>query len=190
MEKEKTTPKKKLSELDLSKDGLPETPKVETPEEKTDLMADDKKAMDTDNSLPKVEMPEEKEMPMKEFLDMGAKAAEKYQQPKPAIKSKEMDATLSSEERIEAFIEDKKDWVKLNDFLKALYPIPRFNEPPVYLDKGEMKRMRILLDNMQSHGKLQIKDNGHGKLGNHYYEGEQQYAKFWHIGNLTIEAKK
>ncbi len=108
---------------------------------------------------------------------------------KPAIR-KEMDVTLSNEERIEAFMEGKNEFLKLNDFLKSLYPIPKFNEPPAYLDKGEMKRMRILLDNMQSHGKLQIKDNGHGKLGNHYYEGEQQYAKFYHIGNLTIEAKK
>jgi hypothetical protein len=94
------------------------------------------------------------------------------------------------EQKIVAFLEDKKDFVKLNDFLKSLYPIPKMGEPPAYLDKGEMKRMRILLDNMQFHGKLEIKNNGHGQLGNHYYEGEQQYAKFYHIGNLTIEAKK
>lgn len=106
------------------------------------------------------------------------------------IVRKEVEVSLSNEERIEAFIKDKKDYIKLNDFLKSLYPIPKFNEPPVYSDKGEMKRLRVLLDNMQSHGKLQIKNNGHSKLGSHYYEGEQQYARFYHIGNLTIEAKK
>ena len=130
--------------------------------------------------LPEFVQPEIKDKPTMEIFTPK-------EAPKP---NKAMDKTLSFEERIEAYIEDKKEFVKLNDFLKSLYEIPKFNEPPVYIHKGEMKRMRILLDNMQSHGKIQIKDNGHGKLGNHYYEGEQQYAKFWHIANLTIEAKK
>jgi hypothetical protein len=94
----------------------------------------------------------------------------------------------STEERIQAFIADKKEFVKFNDFLKSLYEIPKFNEPPVYMNKGEMKRLRKLLDTMQANGDLEVK--GHEKLGTHYYEGEQQYTKFYHIGNLTIEAKK
>jgi hypothetical protein len=131
-----------------------------------------------------IKIAESKEVYDAEKLDITYDEPKQYIE--PPKQNKASDAKLSFEERIEAFIEDKKEYVKLNDFLKSLYPIPKFNEPPVYINKGEMKRMRILLDNMQSHGKIEIKDNGHGKLGNHYYEGEQQYAKFHHIGNLTI----
>jgi hypothetical protein len=112
MEKKETTSKKKLSELDLLKDEVPQP--IVAQEGKNVY---DAEKIKTNDDEPK-----------------------QYVEPKPVIR-KEMDANLSFEERIEAFIKDKKDWVKLNDFLKSLFPIPKFNEAPVYINKGEMKRI-------------------------------------------------
>lgn len=60
--------------------------------------------------------------------------------------NREADASLSMEERIAAFVENRggEVFVKLNDFLKSLYPLPRFNEPPVWLQQGSNKQIRVV----------------------------------------------
>lgn len=100
---------------------------------------------------------------------------------------KELDRSLSFEERIESFLEGKYGTIKLNDFLKSLYPLPKFNEPPVWLQQGEMKRLRVILDNMQSHGRIKIVNNIHSRLGTFYYEGEQQFARHYNLNTITVE---
>jgi hypothetical protein len=110
--------------------------------------------------------------------------------PKP-IYRKELDNNLPFDERIVAFLESrgKSGTIKLNDFLKSLYPLPKLNEPPKWNDQGEMKRLRVILDNMKSHRAIDFVNNQHSKLGQHYYEGEQQYARFHNLNTVTIEAR-
>lgn len=110
--------------------------------------------------------------------------------PAPAYR-KELDKSLPFEDRIVAFLESRGagQIFKINDFLKSLYPIPQLNAPPTWMDQAAMKRLRVTLDNMQSHGKLTISNNSHAKLGTHYYEGVEQFARFHNLNTVPIEAK-
>lgn len=96
------------------------------------------------------------------------------------------------EEKILAFLEErsKGNFIKLNDFLKSLYPLPKPNNPPLWATQLEGKRLRILLATMQAKGNLTLRNNCHLKLGSAYYEGEQQVLKHHTLATTIIEAQK
>lgn len=83
----------------------------------------------------------------------------------------------------------KGDFVPINDFLKSAYGVPKPNETPEWMSKGEMKRMKIWLSELVAGRKISVNGNRHNQLGAHYYEGPQQYLRFYHLGNLQIQAK-
>jgi len=106
---------------------------------------------------------------------------------------KETDAKLSHEERILAFIDSRKGDgnVKLNDFLKSLYPIPKANMPAAWTDQGAMKRLRVLLEKMQQEGKIEIISNSHNRLGRPYYPDDTTLkTEYYHLGTVLLECAK
>ena len=94
------------------------------------------------------------------------------------------------EDKIEKFIKSRKGGdVKLNDFLKSLYTIPRNNEPAEYTRQGESKFIRKVLSDMIASGKIVLADEKYLDLGKGYYKGEQQVLAHYDITNVEIIAK-
>lgn len=110
---------------------------------------------------------------------------------KPQYKP-ELDPKKSKEERILAFIEAKGDgeWVKLNDFLKCLYPMPNISQPAMWLSKGENKTLGGLLNRMVLDDKISIQGGNHLKLGRPFFAPNSPIAEFYSISNTPILAKK
>lgn len=104
---------------------------------------------------------------------------------------KEMDVSLSHEDRILAYLESRSGVVKLNDFLKSLYSAPKQNQPIAWMDQGNMKRLRILLEKMQAEGKIEIIANSHQKLGRaHYPDTTTLKTEYFHLGTAVVECAK
>ena len=78
----------------------------------------------------------------------------------------------------------------LNDFIKSLFPIPKFNEPAIYLTQENSRYIRHVLDNMQLESKISIVNNSHRKLGAHWYEEGTGVAKKHNLLTVKIVAKK
>ncbi len=78
----------------------------------------------------------------------------------------------------------------LNDFIKSLFPIPKFNEPAIYLTQENSRYIRHVLDNMQLESKISIVNNSHRKLGAHWYEEGTGIAKKHNLLTVKIVAKK
>lgn len=96
---------------------------------------------------------------------------------------------LTDEEKIVKFLDGKADYVKMNDFLKSLYPLPKMNEPAAWLDKGVSKALKATLERMVKDGMLLIANNTHLQLGKFYYEGQQQVQKHHNLTTIEIWAK-
>jgi len=78
----------------------------------------------------------------------------------------------------------------LNDFIKSLFPIPKINEPAIYLTQENSRYIRHVLDNMQLESKISIVNNSHRKLGAHWYEEGTGVAKKHNLLTVKIVAKK
>ena len=65
---------------------------------------------------------------------------------------------------------DKEGELRINDFLKSLFGLPKFNEPAQWLLQGNSKYLRSVLEGMQTKGDITIKDNRHRMLGQSHYE--------------------
>ena len=121
-------------------------------------------------------------------------AAEKEKEPEPikpavppkAIIRREMDANLPFDERILAFLESKSGTIRLNDFLKALYPIPRMNEIPKWAAQAESKLLKKTLEDMVQAGHIVIANGMHKKLGSPYYTGDDQRLMHHNIATVNI----
>jgi hypothetical protein len=101
-------------------------------------------------------------------------------------------SSQTNEEKIVAFIESRTggDTVRLNEFLKSLYPLPQRNEPPLWLNQGTSKQIKVLLSKMQADGLISIVNNTHELLGKFYHAGEQQITQHRNLNNVDILAKK
>lgn len=99
-------------------------------------------------------------------------------------------AELTMEEKIVNFIENRNGEIKLNDFLKSLYGVPKFNEPPVFLRQGVNRQLRAILDNMQKSGLINIEGNRHLRLGNAYYENSDPKTKYHNLNTVPLVVKK
>lgn len=115
---------------------------------------------------------------------------EVIEEKKPPEPKPEMDTKLPFEQRIVAFLENRKtgDFIKLNDFLKFLYPQPEKNAPPLWMNQSTSKSLKVLLDKMQTAGKIIISNNQHRRLGTFFYS-DSPVTQYYNIGNLIIEAK-
>lgn len=80
--------------------------------------------------------------------------------------------------------------IKLNDFIKSLYPAPSRNAPAEYLLQTESKRIKYILSELQNNKLISMSTSNYMNLGAPYYEGEQQYLRHWNINNVEIIAQK
>lgn len=80
-------------------------------------------------------------------------------------------------------------FIKINDFLKSLYPVPNGKEKPAWEDQGNMRRLqKTLMDLSANEGVLFLNLN-HTRLGDNYHDGEERRRKDYNIADLTIEAR-
>jgi hypothetical protein len=102
----------------------------------------------------------------------------------------EADVKLSNEERLLAFISKRSgQTIKLNDFLKSLYPLPVLGAPPLWKDQGNNKRLRVLLEKLQAEKKIEITANTHLRLGRPYFDNDQNpVTKYYDISTIILEA--
>lgn len=112
--------------------------------------------------------------------------------PQPnAANSKKEDVVQTEEEKILSFIDSRSSGeIKLNPFLKSLYPLPSLAEPAKYLQMGESRRLRGLLDKMQSEGKIKLADDRYKSLGDGYYVGVEHKLAHYNLEDVEIVVKK
>lgn len=100
-------------------------------------------------------------------------------------------AELTDEEKLLNFIAGSvSNPVDIIPLLRSLYPMPNFQQPAAYLNNGESKKIKGLLDKMIKEGKLLLTDNTYLRLGSFYHDGEQQVTKHHNINTLKIFANK
>jgi len=98
----------------------------------------------------------------------------------------------SDEQKLLNFIDTRgiSGDIRLNDFLKSLFPMPKLNEPPVWTQQNTSKYLKGLLDKMVREGKLVISGNTHLKLGQFYYHGDSPQTQHHTLNTVNIVAKK
>lgn len=105
----------------------------------------------------------------------------------------EMDFRLSHANRIVAFLEGRKtgEFIRLNDFLKSLWPITKPNMPSAFTNPDNMRFLRITLKQLQEDRKVIFANNSFERLGKHYYDGadSEQKTKYHNVLTVPIEAK-
>lgn len=94
------------------------------------------------------------------------------------------------DEKIIKFLESREGEIRMNDFLKSLFDVPKFGEPPLWMNKGENKRLSLILQDIQGKGYCTFISNSHLKLGQFYHDGEDQRTKHHNLGTVNIIAKK
>jgi hypothetical protein len=100
-----------------------------------------------------------------------------------------LEKELSNEEKIVNFLKGKKEYEKLNDFLKSLYPLPKQNEPAAWLNRRTCKGLKTLLEDMKASGKIDIQGDAHKLLGSFYHEGQQQFTRHHNLSTVEVWAK-
>lgn len=113
------------------------------------------------------------------------------EQAKEIVEKWEGKQELSNEQKILNYIEDKSGEIRLNEFLKSLFPMPKNGEPFQWLQQGISRTLRGMLETMQANNQLTIVDNKHRLLGQSYYPdsttGKQQHHN---LNTVIISVKK
>jgi hypothetical protein len=116
---------------------------------------------------------------------------EKLVEPDKVVYTEPINDERSMEEKIVAFLDSREGSdIKLNDFLKSLFGVPKFNEPPNWLSQGASKQLRVLLGDMQTKGLISISNNMHTKLGTFYYDGNSPVTLYHSLNTVPLVAKK
>lgn len=98
---------------------------------------------------------------------------------------------LSIGQKITNFIDSRDGDIKLNDFLKSLFPLPKNGEPPVWLQQGANRTLRGTLEGMRQRGEINILNNAHMKLGECYWpDSKTGRTEHYNLNTLPIIAKK
>lgn len=104
----------------------------------------------------------------------------------------ELDLRLTKSKRILHFLESHGGYdgfVKLNDFLKTFYPLPKMKEPPLWANQGEMRSLRNLLRTMKDNNEIVFSGNNYDRLGENYHTNPERLRKDYSIADLIIEAR-
>lgn len=110
---------------------------------------------------------------------------------KETIKKWEGGEELSMEQKIINFMEDKSGEVRLNDFLKSLFGLPKPYEPAQWLNQGANRLLRATLEKLSKDGLLTIKDNAHMKLGSFYYpDSTTGKTEYHNLNTVKVFATK
>ncbi len=104
----------------------------------------------------------------------------------------ELESELSMEDKIASFLDGKgAGEIKMNDLLKSLFPVPKFNEPSIWQRQESSKQIKVLLEDMQSKGLLTIVNDTHRRLGTAYYPDHTTgKTHYYDLNNVIITAKK
>lgn len=169
-----------------TKSSQAETPVIETatiiPEESkvSELPKIEEVKFETPESVEKKESPKEI---LAEFIQMPKEIG--------GIKL-ELNPRFSHKERIIAFLESRRGTgkIKLNDFLKSLYPLPKVGEKPHFTDQGKMKRLKKDLIELRSEGEISFINDSFERLGKaHFPDDTSGKTHYYDVSNLTIEVE-
>jgi len=96
------------------------------------------------------------------------------------------------EERVLNFLKTKDAGeIKMNDFLKSLFGVAKFGEPPLWQNQGATKQIKVLLEKLHNAGEIEVCGNAHLKLGTTYYpDTTTMRAAQYDLGSVPIFCKK
>lgn len=118
---------------------------------------------------------------------------EKIKEPVVEVKepSKMIDPKASHEDRIMSFLESRGNstFVRLNDFLKSLYPLPQPNQKPEWVQQHVAKALKGTLSKLATSGQIIFKDDSYLQLGKNYYHDGNPETKYRDLSSVLIEAK-
>lgn len=104
----------------------------------------------------------------------------------------EAESDGSPSEKIINFLKSRNavTFIRLNDFLKSLYPLPKNNEPFEWQQQTKMKTLRAIIDGMVVNKQIVTSTNSYLQLGKPYWPDDSTgKTHYHHIGSLVIEAK-
>lgn len=100
------------------------------------------------------------------------------------------DLKKTHKERIISFLEGRRGAgrIKLNDFLKSLYPLLKAGEKPLFTDQRQMKRLKMDLMELRSAGEISFVNDSFERLGKaHFPDHATGKTHYFDITNLIIE---
>ena len=156
--------------VETPKEEVVETPVAETPDESTVEKAPTEPVVEeTKVEEPVVEKKEEK----------------------PVVVTPVPETELSMEQKILNFLEDKTGEVRMNDFLKSLFGVPMYNEPPKWANQGASKLMRSTLQNLVQNHSVSILNDLHMRLGTFYYpDSTTGKTEYHNLNTVSIIVRK
>ena len=104
----------------------------------------------------------------------------------------DLSVELSLEQRIINFIDSRDAGeIKMNDFLKSLFGVPKIGELPTWLNQGASRKIRQLLDDMVKNSQIIIQGNSHLRLGTFYYpDSSTGKTAYRNLSDVNIVVKK
>lgn len=101
-------------------------------------------------------------------------------------------AEMSVSERVLSFLKSRNTgtFVRVNDYLKSLYSLPKNNEPVEWQQQAKMKTLRAILHGMVVNKQIVFSTNAYEQLGKPYWPDDSTgKTHYHHLGSLMIEAK-
>lgn len=154
-------------------------------------------------SEPEIKQPEAGDTPPSVTLDEVADVKEEANNlvvkvnPEPVSEFKgtvdyKVSEELSNEQKLLNFLESREVLeIKLNDFLKSLYGVPKFGEPSLALTQASSKEIRNMLDKINNGGEYKIVNDLHKRLATFYYPDTETMKTEWHnINSIPLVAVK
>ena len=154
-------------------------------------------------SEPEIKQPEAGDTPPSVTLDEVADVKEEANDlvvkvnPEPVSEFKgtvdyKVSEELSNEQKLLNFLESREVLeIKLNDFLKSLYGVPKFGEPSLALTQASSKEIRNMLDKINNGGEYKIVNDLHKRLATFYYPDTETMKTEWHnINSIPLVAVK
>lgn len=154
-------------------------------------------------SEPEIKQPEAGDTPPSVTLDEVADVKEEANNlvvkvnPEPVSEFKgtvdyKVSEELSNEQKLLNFLESREVVeIKLNDFLKSLYGVPKFGEPSLALTQASSKEIRNMLDKINNGGEYKIVNDLHKRLATFYYPDTETMKTEWHnINSIPLVAVK
>lgn len=92
-------------------------------------------------------------------------------------------------QKILDFLKDKKDFVRINDFIKSTYPLHKGNERPIWDNPRESKFIKSILEQLRKERAIEIKNNLHNELGSFYYWKDDPKTRYHSLSSLNIEVR-
>lgn len=125
-----------------------------------------------------------------EVMEAEEPKAEKVETPLPVI-TPVIEDESSIEEKVLKFIESRGSGkVELNSFLKSLYGVQKFNEPPKWLKQGTNRQLRAILEKMQQEGKVNIDGRRRMRLRQPYYADSKPETQYHNLNTVPIIVNK